>query len=318
MAEPQRTPSQAPLHVPVMVDRVVEALKVQPGGRYVDATVGTGGHAEAILSAAEDVHLLGLDVDPEALTLARQRLQPFGPRAHLVHASYVTLPTQLARLGWDQVDGILLDLGLSSLQLARPERGFSFQHEGPLDMRFDPTRGGPTAADLVNTLTEEALAELFWKYGEERHARRIARAIVRHRPLRTTRELADLIAQVVPFERPGFHPATRVFQALRIAVNKELENLERFLPLALKALKPGGRLAVIAFHSLEDRIVKRFLKRESQDCLCPPEAYVCTCGHKAQVRLIKPFPMRPSPEEVARNPRSRSARLRVVERLAHA
>lgn len=317
MSASQSLPAIPP-HIPVMVREVVAALRVRPGGRYVDATVGTGGHAEAILSAAEDVHLLGLDLDPEALAYARERLKPFGNRVTLLKASYVTLPTQLTRLGWKQVDGILLDLGVSSLQLARPERGFSFQHEGPLDMRFDPTAPGPTAADLVNTLTEEALAEVFWKYGEERHARRIARAIVQNRPITTTKELADLIARVVPFERPGFHPATRVFQALRIAVNRELDNLERFLPLALEALVPGGRLAVISFHSLEDRIVKQFLKRESMDCLCPPEAYVCRCGHKAKVRLIKPFPMRPSEEEVVQNPRARSARLRVAERLPDA
>ncbi len=310
-----QVPARA-LHQPVMVKEVVEALRVRPGGRYVDVTVGTGGHALALLSAAEDVHLLGLDVDPGALEIARERLAPYGDRVTLLRASYTTLPTQLARVGWDRVDGILMDLGVSSYQLELPERGFSFRHEGPLDMRFDPLSGGPTAAQLVNTLTEEALAELFWKYGEERHARRIARAIVRARPLRTTKELADLVAKVVPFERPGFHPATRVFQALRIAVNRELDNLERFLPLALEALAPGGRLAVLAFHSLEDRVVKRFFQQESRDCLCPPQVPVCQCGHKARLRIVKPFPMFPTEEEKERNPRARSARLRVVERLA--
>ncbi len=309
---------QAPvraLHQPVMVEEAVQALRVRPGGRYVDATVGTGGHAQAILEAEADAHLLGLDVDPEALAVARTRLAPYASRATLVRASYTTLPTQLARLGWDKVDGILVDLGVSTLQLEAPERGFSFRHEGPLDMRFDPRSGRPTAAQLVNTLTEEALAELFWKYGEERYARRIARAIVRSRPLRTTKELADLVASVVPFERPGFHPATRVFQALRIAVNGELENLERFLPLAVEALAPGGRLVVLAFHSLEDRIVKRFFQQESRGCICPPQVPICQCGHKPRVRIIKPFPMFPSDEEKARNPRARSARMRVVERL---
>ncbi len=308
-----RPPGTA-FHQPVMVEEVVRALQVHDGGRYVDATVGTGGHAQAILEAAPRVRLLGLDVDPDALALARERLAPYGDRVVLRRASYTRLPTELARLGWEKVDGIVADLGVSSLQLDRPDRGFSFREAGPLDMRFDP-EAPVTAAQLVNTLTEEALAEIFWKYGEERHARRIARAIVRARPLHTTRELADLVARVVPFQRPGFHPATRVFQALRIAVNRELENLERFLPLAIEALKPGGRLAVMAFHSLEDRIVKHFFKEEARGCVCPPSVPVCQCGRKPRVRIVKPFPMRPSEEEVRRNPRARSARLRVVERL---
>ncbi len=308
-----RPPGTA-FHQPVMVEEVVRALQVHDGGRYVDATVGTGGHAQAILEAAPRVRLLGLDVDPDALALARERLAPYGDRVVLRRASYTRLPTELARLGWEKVDGIVADLGVSSLQLDRPDRGFSFREAGPLDMRFDP-EAPVTAAQLVNTLTEEALAEIFWKYGEERHARRIARAIVRARPLHTTRELADLVARVVPFQRPGFHPATRVFQALRIAVNRELENLERFLPLAIEALKPGGRLAVIAFHSLEDRIVKHFFKEEARGCVCPPSVPVCQCGRTPRVRIVKPFPMRPSEEEVRRNPRARSARLRVVERL---
>ncbi len=304
----------AAFHQPVMVEEVVRALQVHDGGRYVDATVGTGGHAQAILEAAPRVRLLGLDVDPDALALARERLAPYGDRVVLRRASYTRLPTELARLGWEEVDGIVADLGVSSLQLDRPDRGFSFREAGPLDMRFDP-EAPVTAAQLVNTLTEEALAEIFWKYGEERYARRIARAIVRARPLHTTRELADLVARVVPFQRPGFHPATRVFQALRIAVNRELENLERFLPLAIEALKPGGRLAVIAFHSLEDRIVKHVFKEEARGCVCPPSVPVCQCGRTPRVRIVKPFPMRPSEEEVRRNPRARSARLRVVERL---
>ncbi len=307
-------PPGAAFHQPVMVEEVVRALQVREEGRYVDATVGTGGHAQAILEAAPRVRLLGLDVDPDALALARERLAPYGDRVVLRRASYTRLPTELARLGWEEVDGIVADLGVSSLQLDRPDRGFSFREAGPLDMRFDP-EAPVTAAQLVNTLTEEALAEIFWKYGEERYARRIARAIVRARPLHTTRELADLVARVVPFQRPGFHPATRVFQALRIAVNRELENLERFLPLAIEALKPGGRLAVMAFHSLEDRIVKHVFKEEARGCVCPPSVPVCQCGRTPRVRIVKPFPMRPSEEEVRRNPRARSARLRVVERL---
>ncbi len=309
------TPAPRAVHRPVMAQEVVQALEPRSGGRYVDATVGTGGHALALLEACPDIELLGLDVDPQALAIARERLAPWGSRVHLRRASYTTLPAQLARLGWEKVDGILMDLGVSSLQLETPERGFSFRHEGPLDMRFDPKGSGPTAEQLVNTLSEEALAEIFWKYGEERYARRIARAIVRARPLHTTRELAQVVERVVPFERPGFHPATRVFQALRIAVNRELENLERFLPLAVEALAPGGRLVVLAFHSLEDRIVKRFMQQESKGCICPPQLPVCQCGHRPRVRIVRPFPRFPSEAEKHENPRARSARMRVVERL---
>ncbi len=304
-------------HEPVLLDAVRTALRPRPGGRYVDATVGLGGHAAALLAAsAPDGQLLGLDVDPQALAVARERLAPFGPRVHLRHGSYTHLADYVRALGWHgQVDGIVVDLGVSSLQLDSPERGFSFRHDAPLDMRFDSTREGPTAADLVNTLPEDELADLLWRYGEERRARAVARAIVRNRPITTTGQLAQVVASATRSGKPGMHPATRTFQALRIAVNRELENLERLLPQALEVLAPGGRLAVIAFHSLEDRIVKHFLRRESRDCLCPPEQLVCTCGHRAQVRLVRPFPWRPEADEVSRNPRARSARLRVAEKL---
>lgn len=302
-------------HVPVLYQQVLTALQPRPGGRYVDATVGAGGHAAGLLEAsAPNGMLLGLDVDPQALALAQERLANFGARVILRRASYATLARQLADLGWEAVDGILLDLGVSSMQLDTPERGFSFRYDAPLDMRFDPTQP-ITAADLVNTLSEDELADLLWRYGEERRARRVARAIVAHRPITTTRQLAEIVARVTSAGRPGMHPATRTFQALRIAVNRELEQLEQVLPQAVAALRPGGRLAVIAFHSLEDRLVKRFMQQESRDCLCPPRQLVCTCGHRATLRLVRPFPMRPTAEEVARNPRARSARLRVAERL---
>ena len=303
-------------HQPVLYHEVLEALQPRAGGRYVDGTVGAGGHAHGILTrSAPDGLLLGLDVDPQALAVAAERLAPFGARVHLRRASYVTLRAQLDALGWEAVDGVVLDLGLSSMQLDTPARGFSFREDAPLDMRFDPDQP-LTAADLVNTLEEAALAEILWRYGEERKARRVARAIVQHRPVTTTRQLAEIVAAATTSGRPGMHPATRTFQALRIAVNRELANVEAVLPQAIEALAPGGRLAVIAFHSLEDRIVKHFLRQMSSECTCPPERPHCACRENAQVRLIKPFPVRPSAEEVAHNPRARSARLRVVEKLA--
>ena len=288
-------------------------LAVRPGGVYIDGTVGGGGHAEAILeSSAPDGRLLGLDRDPGALEAAGERLARFGGRAVLRHGSFARLAA-LAE-GFAPADGVLLDLGLSSLQLADPARGFAFSREGPLDMRFDPTAPGPTAADLVNGLPVKELAALLYRYGEERQAGRIAEAIVAARPLETTRQLAEVIERAVG-RRGRIHPATRTFQALRIAVNKELEALEAALPQAVDLLRPGGRLVVISFHSLEDRIVKRFLRRESRDCICPPETPVCTCGHTAQLRLLTRKPVRPDPEEVERNPRARSARLRAAERI---
>jgi 16S rRNA (cytosine1402-N4)-methyltransferase len=266
-----------------------------------------------------------MDVDPMALELARQRLAPFGNRAVIVQASYTTLSEQLSKLGWWEVNGIVLDLGVSSMQLETPERGFSFQLDADLDMRYDPNNP-LRAADLVNNIPESELARLLFEYGEERAARQIARAIVKARPLETTTQLAECVARVPAAGRrsvrrrrsPGsgrIHPATRTFQALRIAVNRELEALESVLPQALEALAPGGRLAVIAFHSLEDRIVKRFTRLESQDCLCPPRQPLCTCGHRAALVEVNRKPIQPGAEEIARNPRARSARLRVAEKL---
>jgi len=279
----------------------------------VDGTIGAGGHAWGILEASSpEGRLLGLDLDPQALGIARQRLQPFEGRAVLVQASYTTLPEQIQELGWPPVQGIVLDLGISSMQLDTPERGFSFQSDGPLDMRFGP--GSPLrASDLVNNLPENELADLLWRYGEDTQARRLAKAIVRARPLTTTRQLAEVIARASP-HRGRIHPATRAFQALRIAVNSELQALEEVLPKAVAALAPGGRLAVISFHSLEDRIVKQFFRRESRDCICPPEQLICTCGHRATLTEITRHPLQTSENEAGQNPRARSARLRVAEK----
>jgi 16S rRNA (cytosine1402-N4)-methyltransferase len=260
--------------------------------------------------------LLGMDVDHHALDFARENLASFGERAHLVHASYTQMADEAAKLGWNCVDAILLDLGVSSMQLDMPERGFAFRHEGPLDMRFDPQSSNPTAADLINTLDEAELADLFYQYGEEHQSRRIARAIVRERPFSTTRDLGEAIERTRPrrhYEK--IHPATRVFQALRIAVNDELNTVERGVNIAIDLLRPGGRLAVISFHSLEDRIVKDSFRLASTDCICPPKTPICICGHQASVRLINRKPIIANEDEAARNPRSRSAKLRIVEKL---
>ena len=304
-------------HRSVLYHEIILALRPRNHGRYVDSTVGAGGHAWGILNASSpEGLLLGIDLDPGALALAGQRLAEFGKRFTLVQASYTTLLEQVQQLGWENVHGIVIDLGVSSMQLDTPERGFSFQAEGPLDMRFGPTQP-LTAADVVNGWSERDLADLIWRYGDEQQSRKIARAIVQARPLSTTRQLAELVTRTVKShpKGPRIHPATRTFQALRIAVNEELQSLERFLPQAVAALAPEGRLAVISFHSLEDRIVKQFFRRESRDCICPPELPVCTCGHKATIVEINRHPMEASPEEVETNPRARSARLRIAEKL---
>jgi 16S rRNA (cytosine1402-N4)-methyltransferase len=304
-------------HVPVLLQEVVEGLRIEPGGRYIDATVGGGGHAHEILAASSpDGVLLGLDRDPAALEVAGARLAGYGERFELVHSSFAQLAEVAAVHDFVPVDGILLDLGLSSLQLADADRGFSFLVDGPLDMRFDVTSSDCSAADLVNQLSYEELADILHHYGEESRSRLIARAIIGARPLHTTRQLVDVIEQAVGRRRGRLHPATLTFQALRIAVNEELTTLERALPQAVDLLVPGGRLAVIAFHSLEDRIVKRFMRRESKDCICPPELPICTCDHEATLNVITRRPTRPTEEEVRINPRSRSARLRTAERKA--
>jgi 16S rRNA (cytosine1402-N4)-methyltransferase len=301
-------------HLPVLYHEIIHALRPYGKDLFIDGTVGAGGHAWGLLEAsAPNGKLLGLDLDPQALKLAQDHLAPFGERAILRRASYITLAEQLDSLGWPAVDGILLDLGLSSMQLETPGRGFSFQTDAPLDMRFDPD-GHVTAADLVNGLPEGDLADIIYQYGEERYSRRIAREIVAARPVRTTLELVKIIVKVVRPEKRGIHPATRTFQALRIATNDELLAIEKVLPQAVNALAPKGRLAVIAFHSLEDRIVKHYFRQESRDCLCPPKQPACTCGHKACLVEITRRPIRPEDAEIQANPRARSSRLRVVEK----
>jgi 16S rRNA (cytosine1402-N4)-methyltransferase len=302
-------------HVPVLLNEVIDGLQVAPGGWYVDATVGGGGHAAEILAASSpDGKVLGLDRDPAALEVASDRLSVYGSRFELVHSSFARLEEVARARDFAPVEGILFDVGLSSLQLADDERGFSFMTNGPLDMRFDRTSGGPTAADLVNNLSTEALADVLYEYGEETQSRRIARAMVEARPIHTTQDLVEVIEGAVGRRRGRLHPATLTFQALRIAVNEELETLKAALPQAVQLLEAGGRLAVIAFHSLEDRIVKRFMRRESKDCVCPRELPICTCDHEASLNVITRKPIRPTEEEVEINPRSRSARLRIAER----
>lgn len=303
------------MHEPVLYHEIIHALRPRDGGLYVDGTVGAGGHSRGLLeSSSPNGKLLGLDLDPQALDLAQKKLSRFGDRATLIQASYLTLHEQLSLLQWKEIDGIVLDFGLSSMQLDTPERGFSFRSDGPLDMRFGP-ENDVRAADLVNTLPAGELADILYHYGEERRSRRIAQAIVKSRPVRTTHQLAEIIADIVPKGRSRVHPATKTFQALRIATNDELEAVRQILPLAVSVLTSGGRLAVISFHSLEDRLVKQFFRLENRDCVCPPEMPVCTCGHRASVEVITRKPIRPSQEEVDHNPRARSARLRVAEKL---
>jgi len=302
-------------HIPVLAQEVLKALQPAHAGRVIDGTLGLGGHAALLLEAGAQ-EVLGLDLDTTVLEQAKENLAQYGQRVHIVHTSYVDMAAEAYRLGWDCVDGILLDLGVSSLQLDVPERGFAFRHDGPLDMRFDPQGSRLPASELVNRLDEAELADIFFEYGEERFSRKIARVIVAGRPYHTTRELAEQVEHALPRRREDkIHPATRIFQALRIAVNDELSTIEQTLPDAIRLLKPGGRLAVISFHSLEDRIVKQAFKRESTDCICPPKTPVCVCGHKASVRLVSRKPIEATQEEIARNPRSRSAKLRVVEKL---
>lgn len=302
------------VHTPVLLQEVMDLLAPQPGGRYVDATGGGGGHSLALLErSAPDGRVLTLDADAVAVERLRRVLAPFGERSTVVHANFRQLATVARCAGFDAVDGVLLDLGLSSDQLADSSRGFSFAAEGPLDMRFDRDQA-LTAADLVNGLSEAELADLIYTLGEDRLARRIARAVVAARPIRSAGHLADVIAQAVG-RRERIHPATRTFQALRMAVNDELGALTEALPQAVDLLRPGGRLAVIAFHSLEDRTVKQFMQREARDCLCPPSVPMCTCGHRATLRLVTRKPVQPGDQEVQRNPRSRSAKLRVAEKL---
>jgi 16S rRNA (cytosine1402-N4)-methyltransferase len=310
-------------HLPVLVEEVMSMLSPAPDSLQIDATVGGGGHTERILEATTPGgRLLGLDADGAAIARVAGRLQPrFGDRLVLRQANFRELATVAPEAGFGAVDGLLFDLGLSSFQLADRERGFGFRTGGPLDMRFDTSRGVP-AAELLATLDATELTALFRRYGEERQAPRIARAIVAERktqPITTAEDLAALVERVAPGNprvRRRIHPATRVFQALRIAVNEELEALQDGLAAAVDLLRPGGRLVVLSYHSLEDRIVKRFIAAERRGCVCPPELPVCVCGRNPRLRLVTRPSLTPSPAEIAANPRARSARLRAAERLA--
>lgn len=307
-------------HVPVLLDSVLEQLQPRPGGVYVDATVGGGGHSEAILRRImPHGTLIGIDRDEAALAAAERRLAPFGDAVRLVHANFGHLERVVVGKGFDRVDGILFDLGVSSPQLDEAERGFSYQADAPLDMRMN--RQDPVdAAQLVNTLPQEELTRIIREYGEERWAARIAARIVAERErarIETTGQLAEIVKNAIPAaaRRTGPHPARRTFQALRIAVNRELEMLERALPQAVRLLRPGGRLVVISFHSLEDRIVKQFFRQAERPCTCPPDFPECRCGKRPTLRVLTRHPVTAGPEEVKRNPRARSAKLRAAERV---
>lgn len=309
-------------HTPVLVEEVMSMLRPAAGSLQIDATVGGGGHTERILEASDpDGRLLGLDADGAAIARVRERLARFADRLVLRTANFRELGTVARDAGFRAVDGCLFDLGLSSFQLADTERGFGFRAGGALDMRFDTGRGVP-AAELLATLDADELTALFRRYGEEPFAGRIARAIVAARsttPVTSAEELAALAERSVPGTPRGrrrLHPATRVFQALRIAVNDELGALEAGLAAAVDVLRPGGRLVVLSYHSLEDRIVKRFIAAERRGCTCPPEQPVCICGHEPRLRLVTRPSLMPSPAEIAANPRARSARMRAAERLA--
>lgn len=327
-------------HVPVMLEEVLKFLQPRPGGVYIDGTVGGGGHTEAILErSAPDGRVLGIDTDAQALARVQARLaEPVkNGRLLLRQGNFAELTRIVNEVGFVSIQGVLLDLGFSSDQMDNPERGFSFSSDGPLDMRLDQTQP-VSAADLVNNASERELADIFWRYGEETRSRQIARRIVRARAkgaITRTAQLAELAAAGAPYKPGAIHPATKTFQALRIAVNAELEQLETVLPQILDVLSrgkrgdnvggsvvsraggegsdEGGRMVIISFHSLEDRLVKEFMRREATDCLCPPRVPVCVCGHKARLRLLTHKPVVPTPQEVAANPRARSAKLRAAE-----
>jgi 16S rRNA (cytosine1402-N4)-methyltransferase len=301
-------------HKPVLYQEIIHALQPKNPGRYIDGTIGAGGHARGILEAcAPEGCLLGFDLDSQALALARETLAPYGKRVILVQASYLSLLETMQHLGWDAVDGIVIDLGVSSMQLDTPERGFSFNHDAPLDMRFN-REAGLTAAQLINTAPEADLANLLFQYGEEPRARKIAKMIVQARPLTTTLQLAEIVRKAYP-GHSRVHPATRTFQAIRIAVNDELSVLEQALPRAMQSLRPGGRLAVISFHSLEDRIVKDFFRHESKDWINPPYEKIYAVERKATLKEMTRKPITPEADEIELNPRARSAKLRVAEKL---
>lgn len=304
-----------PIHTPVLLRETLEALQVQPGKRYIDCTLGSGGHTTAILDEClPNGRVLGIDADPEALKIAETRLADYAQSTILVQGNFADLEAICKENDFLPVHGILLDLGISSIQVDTSERGFSFQKDGPLDMRFGPAQE-LTAADIINALPEEKLVHLIRIYGEERYARQIARYIIRNRPMSRTLELVQAVEEAVGGRRGKIHPATRTFLALRIAVNRELENLVTALRQTINCLDHQGRLVVISYHSLEDRLVKQFMRQETKGCLCPPGTPVCKCGHTPSMKLISRKVITPSLSEIQSNARSRSAKLRVAERL---
>jgi 16S rRNA (cytosine1402-N4)-methyltransferase len=309
------------IHLTVLKREAVGSLDIRDEGIYVDATLGLGGHAEAILEANETARLIGLDQDEAALKLAKERLARFGERITFLNSNFSDIRSILHDMKVEKVDGIIADLGVSSLQLDSRERGFSFRFDAPLDMRMDVSADTPTAAQMLEELSEFDIADIIYRYGEERFSRRIARRIVERReagtPVRTTKELADLVERSVKRNpKDKSHPATRTFQALRIAVNRELEILEQFLIDGIDILKTNGIFAVMTFHSLEDRIVKQTFQRLAGKCFCPPRMPVCTCGAVKKIEIVTRRPVTPGDDEIEKNPRSRSAKLRVIRRIA--
>ena len=307
-------------HQQVLLRETIEELVTKKDGIYVDCTLGGGGHTEAILSASPDTRVIGIDQDTEALKASAERLAPYGDRAVFVWNNFRNIDAVLSELGIEKVDGFLFDLGISSPQLDHADRGFSYQQDAPLDMRMNRESTGLTARDIVNTYTEEELAEILWKYGEERWAKRIAAFIVESRekkPLETTGELVSVIKAAIPkkVRQEGHHPAKKSFQALRIAVNDELNIIAPAMEAAAKHLNPGGKLAVISFHSLEDRIVKETLKYLAADCICPPHQIVCTCNKERLIKITVRKPIVAGEAELQENPRARSAKLRVGMRV---
>jgi 16S rRNA (cytosine1402-N4)-methyltransferase len=309
-----KRPNQPP-HQPVLYQEILNILQPKSSGTYVDGTLGAGGHASGILKASKPFgQLIGFDIDSHAISIANERLKNFGSRFIVRKDSYVNLGFHLDALNISCVHGIILDLGVSSMQLDESQRGFSFTKEAPLDMRFDKT-SEKTVSFLVNQLSVDEIAKILFQYGEERYSRKIADAIIQNRPIQSTTQLAGIISSVYKNYRGKIHPATRTFQALRIATNDELQVLSEGLKEGIKSLCVGGKMAVISFHSLEDRIVKNFFNQESIDCICPPRQPTCTCGHHATVKLITKKPIVPGQDEIERNKRSRSAKLRAVEKM---
>ena len=307
-------------HRPVLLTETLRFLEPARGGLFVDCTVGLGGHSEAILESSEQTRVIGIDRDTKALSLANQRLARFGERFRSVHADFKEIEHVLPEVSHEEVAGVLADLGVSSLQFDSPTRGFSFRFDAPLDMRMNPESDDTTAADLLSQLPEVEIARILFEYGEERASRRIAKWIVEKReqgvPITTTKQLADLVARAVGSKKSKLHPATRTFQALRLAVNHELEGLGSFVERAVDLLQVDGRFVAISFHSLEDRIIKQELRRLSGQCQCPARAPVCSCGARRLVEILTKRPVVPTEDEVCQNPRARSAKLRACRRLS--